>query len=395
MKKESLNSLVTAKQLLDTARSMCSVDDPYIASAGLVILQDCVELILLSCLLEKGVDEQKSIEGFSFDQLVGELRKSGVPVPKSGTIKALNKERGLVKHYGQLAAPETVRRYLDAADVCIDGIMKAVFNRTLQVIYLHELLSKEETRSYLHLAVAKLEAKEYFLALTEIRKALFVEIEADYSIYAFRDVTEEDHSKMGILSLLGRGGDKAAYYKKNKEWIDKNVETPFDFVQLDHQAVRIDLLQWGASTQDFWNLWRLTPQVFRGSREEEWQIKHEPKYFLEGATEENVRYCLDRAISLILKKQAHFDLSRYLPGSSLALDVETLSDPTNVYTKASAKSEVRDTLSPGIKLRASTIVRGLESDDLYLQIFQVMEKPEKMVFGYLRRDDVKVAKEPL
>jgi len=371
---------------------MCSVDDPHIASAGLVILQDGVELILLSCLLEKGVDEQKSIEGFSFDQLVGELKKSGVPVPKSGTIKTLNKERMLVKHYGHLAAPETVRRFLDAADVCIDGIMQAVFNRTLQGIYLHELLSKEETRSYLQLAVEKLEAKEYPVALTEIRKALFVEIEADYSIYGFRDVPEKDYSKMGILSLAGRGGDKAAYYKKNKEWIDENVKTPFDFVQLDHNEVRIDLLQWGASTQDFWNLWRLTPQVFRGSREEEWQIKHESIYYREVATEENVRYCLDRAISLILKKQAHFDLIRYLPGSSLALDVETLSDPTNVYTKASANSEVRDTLPPGIKLRASTYVRGLEGDDLYLQIFQVIEKPNKMVFGYIRRGDTK---EPL
>jgi len=72
------------------------------------VLQDALELILLAVLIEKGVDEKKGLENFSFDQLIGELKKEGVRVPKSGTLKALNKQRVIIKHYGQVSEPQTV-----------------------------------------------------------------------------------------------------------------------------------------------------------------------------------------------------------------------------------------------------------------------------------------------
>jgi hypothetical protein len=61
--------------LFTVARQHCFVRDRHIASAGLVIVQDAFELVLYCCLLETGVDERCAIESFSFDQLIGELRK--------------------------------------------------------------------------------------------------------------------------------------------------------------------------------------------------------------------------------------------------------------------------------------------------------------------------------
>jgi hypothetical protein len=59
MKSEVLDALLTARTLFDAARRQCAVRDRHIASAGLVVLQDAVELVFYACLIEMGVDESK------------------------------------------------------------------------------------------------------------------------------------------------------------------------------------------------------------------------------------------------------------------------------------------------------------------------------------------------
>src|SRR5579872_5395832 len=88
MKDEVLHGLLAARTLFDIARLHCAIRDRYIASAGLIVLQDALELVFYSCLLELGADEHKSIEQFTFDQLIGELRQWNMPILKSGTLKA-------------------------------------------------------------------------------------------------------------------------------------------------------------------------------------------------------------------------------------------------------------------------------------------------------------------
>lgn len=67
------SSLVIARTLLEQAQPLCTAEDRYIASAGLVILQDALEVVLYALLLELGVDEKKkNLESKSFDELVGE-----------------------------------------------------------------------------------------------------------------------------------------------------------------------------------------------------------------------------------------------------------------------------------------------------------------------------------
>lgn len=394
MKSESLTSLIIAKNLLDKARDMCAVDNAHIASAGLVVLQDSLELIFIASLLELGVDERKPLESLSFDQLIGELKQIGFKIPKSATIKALNKARVVVKHYGQLGEPTAVRNYLVAANACIEEVITQVFGKRIEEIWLHQFIENEETKTFFEACINYLEKGEYFNALVEIRKALFAEIESDYSVVEWKDISTSDKSKLGFFEMAVKGGDKAPYWKKNKEWIEKNVREPFDYIQLDHQEVRNDLLEWGVNTQDFWNLWRLTPTVFREKKESKWVVKGEPKYYLEGATEENVKYCLDKAIGLIVKKQSHFDLFRSLKGKPANdTEVMTVSSPTNVYEKASSKATMRETLEPGLKLRVNAFVEGLDREGKYFDIFQFFEKEKKLVFGYVKLEDVEIVKD--
>ncbi|MDA8387142.1 MAG: hypothetical protein M0Z58_00595, partial [Nitrospiraceae bacterium] len=152
MKQETLNTLITARTLFDKAQELCTVDDKYLASAGLVILQDGLELVLYSCLIELGVDNDKALESLDFGQLIGELKKIGKSVKKSGTLKALNKQRVIIKHYGQIADPATVRNYYDAAKLSTDALLKEIIGKDLQEILSAEMIKDEVVKEHISAA---------------------------------------------------------------------------------------------------------------------------------------------------------------------------------------------------------------------------------------------------
>ena len=386
MKDNVLAALMTARRLLTTSETLCSIRENHACSAGVVVLQDAVELVLLGALIELGVDEVRSLESLTFPEMVAELRRREVTVPKSGTVKAMNKHRVLVKHYGQTVDPDTAARYFSASRVCVDGVLKDVLGKKLVELFLHELVANAESRECLRLAQTALDAGRYFEAMIQIRKALFVEIEQDYSVYGWRDHSRSE--PVGLLSGFGKGGIKAPYYMRNKEWIAANVREPFDYVQLDHGQIRGDLVEWGASTQDFWNVWRLTPPVFRADKESSWLVKREPRRFAEGAVEANVRYCLDAVIALILKKQDHFDLARYLSGSMGGnVEVTACAEPTNVYAKATIDSEIAGALPMGTRMNVSSVVPGLGTDDTFVYVFPSLGVGNRL-FGYVPMSDI-------
>jgi hypothetical protein len=227
MKNEVLHSLLTAKVLFYEAQDLCVVEDRFNASSGLIILQDALELIFLATLIEIGVDEVKALESFSFDQLIGELKKNNIKVPKSGTLKALNKQRVVIKHYGQVAEPGTASNYLEIAQQSIDEVLTQVFDKTLQEIMLHELIRDEEIKGYLTEACEALDQNKFFKSLVSIRKAIFVAIEIQYCIYDWRDVNQSE--PLGFLGF-GRNGRNAPWHTRNKKWIKEKVRNPFDYI---------------------------------------------------------------------------------------------------------------------------------------------------------------------
>ena len=378
MKAEALNTLVTARILLDCAHSSCMVDNKHTASAGLVVLQDAVELFLYAYLIEKGVDERSSLEGLSFDELIAKLKKLGVRVIKSGTIKAMNKQRVIVKHYGQLAEPTTVRQYFEAAQAAVDDLMQQAFGKSANEILLYEIIKNESVRRHLENASSAIEARRFFEALVEIRKVIFIEIEQEYCIAGWKD-TPRNASGARLL-LLAHGGFKAPWHCRCKEWIEENVKDPFDFIRLDHDRLRIDLLEWGVSTQDFWNLWRLTPAVFRESKDSQWLIKEDVPHLVNAGTEANARYCLDRAYALLLKKQGHADLSRYLSHEGIGRLRVRLKSDQPLYEKAAIDSCIVDTLHKGQDYSVDGFVPGLSEPTKFAKILDW--KPPELKGAY-------------
>lgn len=346
MKPETLSALLTARVLLERAEELFDIEERHSASAGLVVLQDALELVFYAALIELGEDERQSIETLSFDQLIGALRKISRPVVKSGTLKALNRERVNVKHYGHLAEPVTVRRYRDAAVLSITTLLMDVVGKGLTDISLHELLEDGPAKEHVLLAVRAREEGDNDGCLVELRKALYVAIEEEYSVESWKDY---DPSKIrGIGGFLTRGGHKAPWYTRNSEWISKNVREPADFVQLDHDRLRMDLLEWGASTRDYSDVARLTPKVFRFRDSGEWIVQWGSDH-LTDASDRVATFCLDRVVSLLAKAEAHRRIRMARPISDQLVWARVTRD-TPMRDKATLDS------SPTSELKADSIV---------------------------------------
>ncbi len=235
MKPSTIHSLITAKAIYYESKPLIEAGNRYSSSAGLILLQDAIELVLLALLVELGVDEQKNLDSKSFDELLGELRKTGITVPKSGTIKALNKQRVIIKHFGQMAEPATVLNYSQAADFFIESVLKQVIGKALNEIFLTDLLPDCEAKEFLKNAIRLKESGMFLDVLIEIRKAFFVEYENTYAVHNWVDVDQNDTLQWGLLLWVKGGHNAPFFYTKNKQWIEKNVQCPLDYIQIDSE----------------------------------------------------------------------------------------------------------------------------------------------------------------
>ncbi len=361
MKESTVHTLVAARELLDDARRHCGAGDRYRATAGIIVLQDAVELILLAMLIELGADEEAALEKLTFDQLIGELRSRKVEVPKSGTLKAMNRLRVAAKHYGQLMEPATVQGHLEAALQAIEAVLQSVVGKPLREVYLTELVQPSEARMLLEEAATELSRDRFFESLVASRKAFFLEFEFDYCIFS-----AWNGSQLGsLLSQAAWGGGwKAPFWSRDPTWIATNVTTPFEFVQVDAERWRIDAMEWGINAQTLDNIRMLTPQLVRlGSS---WHQRLSAGYAANMCVHENAAYCLDLVTQVVRKKQEHFRGYRQLTtGKPFQYPPAYVGQPMFV----------RPTLTGGL-------IRTLQADDRYV-VEQVMHGFDANLVFYL------------
>jgi hypothetical protein len=375
MKSEVLNALLTARTLFDTARRQCMVRDRHIASAGLIVVQDAVELVLYACLIEKGVDEAKAVESFTFDQLIGELKHIGLAVIKSGTLKAMNKQRVLIKHHAQLAEPAAVQQYYEASLLATDSLLTEVIGKPLSQVVLADAISKPELEALINEATMHIEHRRYVDALIATRKALFLAVEVDYDIRNW-----ENHDPSQGANLLLGVGNKAPYYTRDRAWIQKHVSNPLDYVQLDHERIRIEMMELGIDPAEFFNVWRLTPKVYRLSTEL-WAVETEPRTEA-AATENNTRYCLDVVVSILLNLQLRKSLVRSPDYRSWKVRL-LRSHP--VLKRAAMDAEPQGViLAEGDSCIGLHLVSGFDGKEQFVRVFSLETEGKRHFFeGYL------------
>lgn len=386
MKQTTTHSLLIARTLLDRSVDLCNSDDRYLASAGLVLVQDALEIVFYALLIELGVDEAKNLESKSFDELIAELKKAKVPVPKSGTMKALNKQRVLTKHYAQVAEPITVRNYFEIAQHTLDSVVSKVIGKPLYELFLSDFLKDGETKTFLKTAEQLINDEKYLEALIEIRKAIFVEFEKPYSIHMWKD--HEEEKSASPLDTYLRGGWNVPYWKRNKQWIEENVSDPTEYVQIDPDEWRVEALEFGIHTVELDNLRRLTPAVFRSDADSPWSVKYDASYEANDATKANAKYCLDRATAIVLKKQEHYNTYRSRGKGSL-FDPPSVYIGQRVYKKATTSSEVVHEVTEGYTYEIREFVGGFDPAERFFRILAESEakdekdRPKEWLSGYL------------
>ncbi|MFT0172648.1 hypothetical protein ACLKMY_27200 [Paraburkholderia mimosarum] len=312
MKETTLQILITARALMEQSERNCVLGDRYLATAGLIVLQDAVELVFLAVLIEAEVDEARAIEKLSFDEMIAAMGQLGIKVPKSGTLRAMNKLRVTAKHYGQVMEPVTVQGHLNAAKLAIDSVLQSAVGKPLREVFLTELVGKTYSRPFLDEAASALAAGDYLESLIATRKAFFVDFERDYCIYDYRDGASGRH--LGGLMLLALSGWKAPYWTRAAEWISANVKTPFDYVQINTDTWRMDAMEWGINTQMLNNIRRMTPDVVQLKSNGDWYIRQDAAYEANSANRENASACLDQTIEAIRRKHEHIRAVRTTRG---------------------------------------------------------------------------------
>lgn len=385
MKSSTLNTLMVAKAIFSEAKHLINSGNKHTCTAGIILLQDFIELVVLAALDELDVDEQRALESKSFDDLLGELKKRKVPVIKSGTIKALNKQRVISKHYGQLAEPASVVNYFDVATQFIDTLLEAVVGAKLQEIFLTDILEDGNVKDLVRESIEKCNHEEFLDALVGLRKAFFVAYEHEYCVYAFRERDKNDNRLLGLLGLGVSTGMKAQDWKKNKQWIDDHVDKPTDYIQVDHEQLKTDCMELGISTVDIENFRRLTPEVVM-TEKDSWHYEYSPAFIANELNKENFNYCLDLLIDFLLKKQKMESSRRYLKmEKSIPAPPIYIGKP--VFKKPSQQSEQISSVKEDYYYSVNRIVTGFDSSERYLFVHLYPQRDqfavEDWIWGYL------------
>lgn len=378
MKPSALDALLVSKSLLGEAKELIGFGDRHSSTAGIIILQDFVELVVLALLDERDVT---NLESKSFDELLGELKKNKIPVIKSGTIKALNKQRVICKHYGQLSEPVSVVNYLSAAIQFTDAALLEVYGKCLTEVFATDLLADTQVKVYINQAISAAQDARYLEALCGLRQAFFESYEHQYCIY---DVRNEDN-QFSMALLLSLRGTKAPAWTKDKNWIAQNVKAPMDFVQVDYERMKSDCLEWGVSAVDVDNFRRLTPLVFELEKGV-WHRDYHADYAANELSAENFNYCLDVLLSFVLGKQRH-ELKYKYPKLVKTAEPLTIYIGHPIYISPARASQIVTYVPADCHYKVIRYVTGFDASENWVYILIYPRQPaigfDGHFWGYL------------
>ena len=147
-----------------------------------------------------------------------------------------------------------INSYVGDTQKFLEEMCPKLFGVEYWTVSLVDLLEEGEAKSSLKTAEELHKTGNYADCLIECRKAFFVTFEKNY------DTQDDLKDKFFFF------GSSAPYYARDKDYIRKNVKDHFDYVVLDHSQIDRDLTKEGTDHTSFWNVWRLTPKVYRNDK---------------------------------------------------------------------------------------------------------------------------------
>jgi hypothetical protein len=373
-----LHKLLLSRRLFDLARENLSSANDLSLGIGVNLLQDSVEAFLLAVSeqVNAGIQARTPFDQY-FDLINGKIKPKELPF--RSRLLALNKLRVNSKHFGLAPAKSETEGMLVTVREFFEEVTKSVLGVTFATVSLIDLLRDEEAKSLLKEAETAFLDDDFETCLVSCRKAIFVRIESSYDIALFGDDKPANALRM---MLLGR---KAPYYARNKEYIDENVKDATDYIVLDHNDLELDLMKSAMDIVSFWNVWRLTPEVYRADQNKGWVVKRDFAKLEQEGIKERAEYVLDTTINLLVSADQRIAATRSLDKRRYYVDLRR--DQIPVYKKADKTSEIVTTTPPGLKrLDVDFSIAALNGDGMFWHVAH-FEK-EQHIWGYIQGDDV-------
>ena len=181
------------------------------------------------------------------------------------------------------------------------------------------------------------------------------------------------------------GYTKAPYYARNKQYFDESVSEPTDFIVYDHSSVNEELLTLGADNTAYWNVWRLTPEVYR-TADGIWVIKNDFSKLDETVLTEKIEYIFSATLDVVLSIHRTRQATKWAERKNYYRELTQESVP--VFKKADKKSEVTGQTPAGmLRIDTDYHVDGLRGDGVYWHVSH--HKEGISLWGFIHGDYVK------
>lgn len=375
MKIETVRQIALARHLFELAEgSLRSKNDLHLFAA-VNLAQDAIEtfLVALADTLQVAFDQNTKFDRYF---VLIDARIAPKELPFKSAMLRLNRLRVDSKHHGIQPARGECERLLASAREFLDEASQANLGAPFSTISAIDLLEDGDCKQFLSAAKGELNSLDYAACVISCRKALYVEIEGRYDISAYKD--EEPRGLMAGLT-------SAPYYARSMKYVAENVRDPTDYIVLDHAAVDQDLLISGVDPTDFWNVWRLTPELFR-SKAGKWYVKRDFGK-LEGSDLKDIaEYVFNTTLDIALARETNRRATRWKPTRSFYVDLKR--PGLGIHDRADRASPIKVTLPEGLtRVDTDFTVEGLNDDGLYWHIAHLGSGG--FYFGYIHDDDVR------
>jgi hypothetical protein len=343
-------------------------------------MQDAVEAFLIAIAEHVGARLNERTE---FDKYFVEINAKIAPqeLPFKQKLLRLNRLRVESKHYGIQPARDECERFAVSVREFFDEVTTSILSASFSTISALDLVDDGEVKNALIEARDALEKQDFKTMAVSCRKVLYLEIEKDYNIYKFR---EGAGTSLGD-GILGKHSN-APYYSQNPEYIEKNVKSPTDYIVLDHGRVDADLLKKGVRPEEFWNIWRLTPEIIR-NEDSSWTFREDFDKLDSERLAEHADYIFSTTVDLALSIHTTRRSIRWRTGSRRwTLRLKTESVP--VYDKADLTSNITGLTPSGVtEVSVSFRTPGLNDDGWYYLVVHVAAG-SPFVYGFIHESDV-------
>jgi hypothetical protein len=371
---ETIRRISLARHLYQLAGTSLRSKNNLQLFAAVNLLQDAVESFLLAVGDHVGAKFPKRPD---FDDYFSAINQQITPkeLPFRAKLKRLNLIRVDSKHHGIQPARDECDRVALTVREFFEEVTTSLVGANFSTVSAIDLLDDGETKDLLVAAKSALESAELETTVIECRKALYLEVENRYDVSEFKN-----GKPTGLMAAFTYAPD----YAQQPAYIQSNVKDPSEFIVRDHTRIDHDLMKDGIDTTSFWNVCRMTPEVYR-RKDKSWLIKHDFAKLAAEVLSDKAEYVLNTTVDIVLGIHTARSAIR---GSHYELFfVQLAREGVPIYEKADRTSKVVGITPAGMtQIDTPFRIAGLVDDGPYWFVHHFNEPP--WLYGYVHNDDV-------